>query len=62
VEARAGWARAVAEDQPMDPARAALPLAEMAERMQETTHRARRPPADADGDEPARAAGELHLF
>ncbi|MCO8019570.1 hypothetical protein NI456_11955 [Brevundimonas diminuta] len=62
VEALAGLAQAVAEDQPMDTALAALPLAEMAERMQETTHRARRPAADADGDEPARAAGELHLF
>ena len=62
VEALAGLAQAVAEDQPMEPALAALPLAEMAERMQETTHRARRPAADADGDEPARAAGELHLF
>lgn len=62
VEALAGLARAVAEDQPMDTALAALPLAEMAERMQETAHRARRPLADADADEPARAAGELHLF
>lgn len=65
VEALAGLARAVADDQPMDTALAALPLAEMAERMQETAHRARPggAPADAaDDDAPAPAAGVLHLF
>ena len=44
---------------------AALPLAEMAERMQETAHRARpgaAPIADADDTEPVATAGVLHLF
>lgn len=64
VEALAGLAQAVADDQPMDTALAALPLAEMAERMQETAHRARPATAAADpaDDAPAAAAGVLHLF
>lgn len=65
VEALAGLAQAVADDQPMDTALAALPLAEMAERMQETAHRARpgaAPDADADDDAPASVAGVLQLF
>lgn len=65
IEALAGLAQAVAEDQPMDTALAALPLAEMAERMQETTHRAR--PGAAPAEESAEdgrvpASGVLQLF
>ncbi|MGX1587129.1 hypothetical protein [Brevundimonas diminuta] len=65
IEALSGLAQAVADDQPMDTALAALPLAEMAERMQETAHRARpgaAPIADADDAEPVATAGVLHLF
>ena len=65
IEALSGLAQAVADDQPMDTALAALPLAEMAERMQETAHRARpgaAPIADADDTEPVATAGVLHLF
>ncbi|MBN9481185.1 MAG: hypothetical protein J0I52_13165 [Bordetella sp.] len=65
VEALAGLARAVADDEAMDTALAALPLAEMAERMQEATHRARPGTAfDADAADEARvpAAGVLQLF
>lgn len=65
IEALAGLAQAVAEEQPMDTALAALPLAEMAERMQETAHRAR--PSAASADDPdaasgASAPGVLQLF
>ena len=66
VDALAGLAQAVAEDQPMDTALAALPLAEMAERMLETAHRARpgQPWPDRERDDPAPAsvAGDLQLF
>src|SRR5690606_40082294 len=63
VDALAGLAQAVVEDQPMDTALAALPLAEMAERMQETAHRARPGgQSEAETDAPAAAAGVLHLF
>ncbi len=65
IEALAGLAQAVAEEQPMDTALAALPLAEMAERMQEAAHRAR--PSEAPADDPdaasgASAPGVLQLF
>lgn len=66
IEALAGLAQAVADEQPMDTALAALPLAEMAERMQETAHRAR--PAATPADDPDAAdpdvppAGVLQLF
>ena len=65
IEALSGLAQAVADDQPMDTALAALPLAEMAERMQETAHRAR--PSAAPADDPdaasgASAPGVLQLF
>lgn len=66
VDALAGLAQAVAEEQPMDTALAALPLAEMAERMLETAHRVR--PGGARPERPARIAdddpvpGELQLF
>ncbi|WP_024354586.1 hypothetical protein [Brevundimonas naejangsanensis] len=65
IGALAGLAQAVAEEQPMDTALAALPLAEMAERMQETAHRAR--PSAAPADDPdeasgASASGVLQLF
>lgn len=70
IDALAGLAQAVVEDQPMDTALAALPLAEMAERMQEAAHRARpgaAPAPDAaqdaaEADAPAAAAGVLQLF
>ena len=65
IEALAGLAQAVAEEQPMDTALAALPLAEMAERMQEAAHRGR--PSAAPADDPnaasgASAPGVLQLF
>lgn len=65
IEALAGLAQAVAEEQPMDTALAALPLAEMAERMQETAHRARlsaAPADDPDAASGASAPGVLQLF
>ncbi|MND81705.1 hypothetical protein D3C77_197570 [compost metagenome] len=65
VDALAGLAQAVADDQPMDTALAALPLAEMAERMQETAHRARPSAAPGEGtsdDDRVVAAGVLQLF
>ncbi len=65
IEALAGLAQAVADDQPMDTALAALPLAEMAERMQETTHRARpgaAPAEESAEDERVPASGVLQLF
>lgn len=62
LDALAGLAEAVAEDQPMDTALAAVPLAEMAERMLETAHRARpgQPRLERDADDPV--PGELQLF
>lgn len=62
IDALAGLAQAVVEDQPMDTALAALPLAEMAERMQEAAHRARSDPRPEQTDDPAAAAGVLQLF
>lgn len=65
VDALAGLAQAVADDQPMDTALAALPLAEMAERMQETAHRARPSAVPGEGtsdDDRVVAAGVLQLF
>lgn len=56
ADALAGLARAIAENQPIDTALAALPLAEMAERLQEAAHRTS--PRDAAPP----AAGDLVLF
>lgn len=55
ADALAGLASAVAQDQPIDTALAALPLAEMAERLQEAAHRVGRASAPS-------AAGDLILF
>lgn len=58
LEALSGLSSALASEQPLDTALAALPLAEMAERLQEAAHRkggAARPADNVD-------AGELHLF
>lgn len=59
LEALSGLSLAVSQDQPLDTALAALPLAEMAERLQEAAHRNNgtvRPAANAE------PSGELHLF
>ena len=65
IEALSGLSSALGQDQALDTALAALPLAEMAERLQEAAHRGR--PADtaqtaakAVADIPD--AGELQLF
>lgn len=59
LEALSGLSSAVGRDQPLDTALAALPLAEMAERLQEAAHRGgSSPAASPDGPD----AGELHLF
>lgn len=57
IDALSGLAGALAEDQPMDTALAALPLAEMADRLRETSLRVR-PSAAAV---PA-VSGDLMLF
>lgn len=65
VDALSGLAGALAVDQPMDTALAALPLAEMAERLRETSLRGRplraAEPAQAQGVGAA-PAGDLLLF
>ena len=58
VDALAGLASALSEDQPMDTALAALPLAEMADRLRELSVRGR-PLSDPA---PAAVAGDLLLF
>lgn len=60
LEALEGLSGALAQEQPLDSALAALPLAEMAERLQEAAHRGKvSAPAVKDV---ANASGELHLF
>lgn len=58
VDALAGLASALSEDQPMDTALAALPLAEMADRLRELSFRGRPLSEPA----PAAVAGDLLLF
>ncbi|MFC5372353.1 hypothetical protein ACFPIF_07320 [Brevundimonas faecalis] len=60
VDALAGLAGALAADQPMDTALAALPLAEMAERLCEASMRGR--PLTSDAPARPAASGELILF
>ncbi|MGH7028169.1 hypothetical protein [Brevundimonas sp.] len=59
VDALSGLAGALAEDQPMDTALAALPLAEMADRLREVSLRVKSPTAAAA---PAVVCGDLILF
>lgn len=59
LEALSGLSLAVSQEQPLDTALAALPLAEMAERLQEAAHRNNGFARTASTAEPA---GELHLF
>ena len=58
VDALAGLASALSEEQPMDTALAALPLAEMADRLRELSFRGRPLSEPA----PAAVAGDLLLF
>ncbi|MNH68002.1 hypothetical protein D3C87_320630 [compost metagenome] len=58
VDALSGLAGALAADQPMDTALAALPLAEMADRLRELSFRGR-PRSEAA---PAAVSGDLLLF
>ena len=58
VDALSGLAAALAEDQPMDTALAALPLAEMADRLREVSLRAKSPARPA----PVAVCGDLLLF
>ena len=62
IEALSGLSGALAREQPLDSALAALPLAEMAERLQEAAHRGRPTASPAKGQETAQTSGELHLF
>jgi hypothetical protein len=59
VDALSGLAGALAADQPMDTALAALPLAEMADRLREMSCRVK---PSASGAAPAAMAGDLLLF
>ena len=59
VDALSGLAGALAADQPMDTALAALPLAEMADRLREMSFRVR---LSASEVAPAAVAGDLLLF
>lgn len=58
VDALSGLAGALAADQPMDTALAALPLAEMADRLRELSLRVKSPSTPA----PAAVSGDLLLF
>lgn len=59
VDALSGLAAALAADQPMDTALAALPLAEMADRLREMSFRVKPSASEAA---PAAVAGDLLLF
>ena len=59
VDALAGLAGALADDQPMDTALAALPLAEMADRLRELSFRVKPSAFDAPS---AAVSGDLLLF
>ncbi len=59
VDALSGLAGALAADQPMDTALAALPLAEMADRLREMSFRVKPSACEAA---PAAVAGDLLLF
>lgn len=59
VDALSGLAGALADDQPMDTALAALPLAEMADRLREMSFRVK---LSASEVAPAAVAGDLLLF
>lgn len=59
VDALSGLAGALAADQPMDTALAALPLAEMADRLREMSFRVK---LSASEVAPAAVAGDLLLF
>ncbi|WP_312065347.1 hypothetical protein [Brevundimonas sp.] len=59
VDALSGLAGALAADQPMDTALAALPLAEMADRLREMSFRVKPSACEAV---PAAVAGDLLLF
>lgn len=58
LEALSGLSASLADNQPIDTALAALPLAEMAERLQEAAHRGNTAPRPQS----EQAAGEFHLF
>lgn len=60
LEALSGLSLALGNDQAPDTALAALPLAEMAERLQEAAHRGK--PSDSTAPADRSEAGELHLF
>ncbi|MHC3126366.1 hypothetical protein OB03_03255 [Brevundimonas sp. GN22] len=60
LEALSGLSSALGRDQEMDTALAALPLAEMAERLQEAAHRGKTPTSAPAPDTPD--AGVLQLF
>ena len=60
VDALSGLAAALAEDQPMDTALAALPLAEMADRLRELSFRVK--PTAAPAPTPVAVSGDLLLF
>lgn len=62
LEALSGLSGALASEQPLDTALAALPLAEMAERLQEAAHRGRPNAPSATAPDTTQASGELHLF
>ena len=62
LEALSGLSDALANEQPLDSALAALPLAEMAERLQEAAHRGTSKPRAANAQDTAQPSGELHLF
>ena len=60
VDALSGLAGALAADQPMDTALAALPLAEMADRLREMSFRVK--PTSSDSAPVAPVSGDLLLF
>ncbi|WP_292054506.1 MULTISPECIES: hypothetical protein [unclassified Brevundimonas] len=60
LEALSGLSSALGNDQALDTALAALPLAEMAERLQEAAHRGN--PSGSAALSASPDAGELHLF
>ena len=60
IEALSGLSGVVGQEQPLDSALAALPLAEMAERLQEAAHRG--PRTHKPDPIPQQDAGEFHLF
>lgn len=59
LEALSALAASLSNDEPMDTALAALPLAEMAERLQEAAHRGRVVTSEAASSQ---SAGDLLLF